>query len=183
MTEPNWKRKRRYQQMQPVEVARAERDRVLTAVRTGHPTALEQALALLIAHRDESGPEGLFSANDLRDAFDRAGIPTSVRGAAFQTARTRHLIEGRGWETSTDKGTHAKRIELYGDPFADARRGPVTGNPARGAVATPPPPTPAPPQAAAEEITVPVHRTTTGKFAGRNAPLAGQGDLLAEVTR
>lgn len=160
---------RRYAKLTDAEVAREERDRVLTAVKAANPSALDRALALIVTYRDEAAGE-LFSANDLRAAFDAAAIPSAVRGAAFQTARKRHLIEGRGWETSTDKGTHAKRIELYGDPFGGSRRGPVSAHPARGAA----------PRAADEVVEVPVVRDR-GRFASHRSEIPGQGDLLAGV--
>lgn len=157
--------RRRYRKMAPVDVARAERDRVLTAVKAADPHALDRALAIIIARRDRK-PRRPFSANDLRHAFDTAGIPPALRGAAFQTARQRHLIESVGSEPSTDKDTHHKRIEVYADPFANARRGPVSAHPARGAVA-----------ARDEVIAVPVVRDR-GRFASQRGEIPGQGDLL-----
>lgn len=178
----NWNPEQRklvkhYATLTPAEVADAERNRILTVVAQANPDQLHRALAIILAWRDRGRP---FSANDVRTDMDAAAIRTAARGTAFAMAKRRHLIVSVGLEQSTDKGTHAKRIELYADPFVDARRGPVSAHPARGAVPPTPRRTPAP--ARVEEITVPVHRTRRGQFSTTSDIAPEQGDLFAELT-
>lgn len=95
-----------------IATAQADRDQALDAVDASATDGARAAADRII---DEAAATGEpFSANDLRHRFDLAQVPTPLRGARIRHAlKDRKVIEPLGEVTSSDRGTHGKRIALY----------------------------------------------------------------------
>lgn len=63
--------------------------------------------------RDMAKTTEVFSANDCRPAFDRAGIKDTSRGPAFGMAKRRRYIEPAGHVPSDDAATKGHHIQSY----------------------------------------------------------------------
>lgn len=79
----------------------------LDAARVAIP---KSALGLIHAHALK---HLRFSSNDLRPAFDVAGVKPTSRGPAFASAVTRKWIEPDGSVPSTDRATKGHRVQTY----------------------------------------------------------------------
>jgi hypothetical protein len=81
--------------------------------RTGHSLATPVNALGIILNAARTRPT--FSMNNLRAAFNQAGIPKESRGPAFSAAQKKNppWIEVEGHEPSTDEATKGSDVKVY----------------------------------------------------------------------
>lgn len=92
------------------QTAAAARDQAIATVGLAKPQQMRTAYRII---ESEAQLSQYVSANTVRTAMETAQIDGPVRAAAFRKAVAEGLLEPDGEVTSTDVGTHAKRVTQY----------------------------------------------------------------------
>jgi hypothetical protein len=93
-----------------VQTARQARDAALSTVGWSKPQQMRAAYRII---EEAAETQQYVSANTVRERMELAQIDGPVRGAAFRKAVDEGLLEAEGEVTSSDVGTHGKRVQQY----------------------------------------------------------------------